>query len=795
MDDPHLSIAERRTVYDINKFIEQGFVLFPLAPMSKQPPIGTSGHLSWESEDTNDVIDLLTDGEHNVAIQTGARSGCVVVDIDPRHGGSRERVVEIFETEIDTREHATANSGTHLFFAYPEGVEYIPSVSGKLGPGIDVKADGGYVVAPPSRLATGEYTVVSEAALMPLPDKIRALLVPLKREKIESHYQYPEGWWDSVLRWHQQNVREANNAGEGERDDCVYRMLVRSMQLAFTVPDSVLTCDKVIEDFSKGVEYYIKGLSGKSERARVFAELNPRPHPSVDVTASSNDEEDWTLIHDYVGMSDRLSRDKLNDIANAKRIEELLIDRVRFVVGEGWYVWTGKVWMHEGKDSEGITEIVSNANKLLYLDLAAAELIAPATKDQMHYVARMNNMTGVRATVEKLQATRALRVDVDQLDRQAHLLAVNNGTVDLRTGLLLDHDPNHLLTRLIPFDYSVDAPCARWERFLSEVMPSNPELVSFLQRLVGYGITGEISEHAMVIHYGRGRNGKSVFLDALAHVFGPISSVADWRSFAQQQSGGGSARSDIARLRGARFVTVNEGDARTRLDEAQIKRMVSGDPLTARHLYQAEIEFAPTFLLQMATNAKPDFRGADEGLWNRVKLIPWLRYFEPHERDHSLTDVLRSEAQGILSWAVRGAVEWYASGLREPDVIREATQDYRDSADELGGFVGDLEHGGWLVRQEGGKVPSSWMLGLYKVWAEAQNYTAQDMLNARTLKAAMEERGFAVKRSSNGNIYSGLAVNMDIPAVAQAAASIRDASKLTRAGAVEEAEAVVRSLF
>jgi len=166
-----------------------------------------------------------------------------------------------------------------------------------------------------------------------------------------------------------------------------------------------------------------------------------------------------------------------------------------------------------------------------------------------------------------------------------------------------------------------------------------------------------VSEHAMAIHYGRGSNGKSIFLDTLRSLFGSISSVADWSSFERKRDGAGSARPDLVRLRGSRLVTVNEADARASIDEAQIKRMASGDLITARALHQNEIEFYPNWLLQMATNAKPDIRGADEGIWRRVKLIPWTRFFEPHERDHGLGRTLLGER---LNDVVRATQQLFA---------------------------------------------------------------------------------------------------------------------------------------
>jgi putative DNA primase/helicase len=269
----------------------------------------------------------------------------------------------------------------------------------------------------------------------------------------------------------------------------------------------------------------------------------------------------------------------------------------------------------------------------------------------------------------------------------------------------------------------------------------------------------------MAIHYGRGSNGKSIFLDTLRSIFRSISTVTDWSSFERKANGAGAPRPDLVRLRGSRLVTVNEADARASIDEAQIKRMASGDMITARGLHKDEIEFSPNFLLQMATNAKPDIRGADEGIWRRVKLIPWTRFFAPDERDHTLGATLLTERAGILAWAVRGAVEWYASGLQEPVRVRNATKEYREAADILGGFIDAQEHGGWLVPEENKKVPAAWTFTLYKVWAGTQGYSDRDMLSQKNFKAALEERGINTKRTKQGMVYLGLAANTDLQSV------------------------------
>lgn len=754
----------------ITKMMQAGWVLFPLANNSKRPPEGTSGHLSWTQRDSEDFMPELSNEEYNVGIVTGKSSGIVVIDIDPKHGGTIDAVTELAGEKIATRTHRTRSGGQHLIFRYPEGVDHIGNSVGRLAPGVDVRADGGYIVGPTSTIDGRSYEVTNFDDIAELPARLLNKLLPMDREVPESHYQYPEDQWDDVVRWHRMNVREAADAPEGSRDDTAYRMLVRSYQLAHCVPDSVLSQDTVTEDFRKHVPYTLKGLSGKVERAWQFAEVTPRPHPSVSIPPRATDgggktTPGWIKVTDYTPSVEALEDERLTDAGNANRLVEIFKDRIRYCDGIGWLVWNGKVWMPENENSASVLQMVKEAQEYLYEDLAELVRNEQSTKAARRHITYSLSHTGLQNAMKLMQATYTIRLTAEDLDSHKHLLSVRNGVVDLKTGMLYEHRPELHLTQLVDIEYNPEAVAPRWEQFLEEVMPEMPDMPPFLQRLVGYGITGEVSEHAMAIHYGRGSNGKSIFLDTLRSLFRSISSVADWSSFERKHNGAGAPRPDLVRLRGSRLVTINEADARTSIDEAQIKRMASGDLITARGLHQNEIEFYPNFLLQMATNAKPDIRGADEGIWRRVKLIPWTRFFEPHERDHGLLNTLLSEGEGILSWAVRGAVEWYASGLQEPERVRNATHEYREAADILGGFIDAAEHGGWLVPEENKRVPSAWTFTLYKVWAGTQGYSDRDMLSQKAFKAALEERGFNTKRTMHGTVFLGLAANNAVAAV------------------------------
>lgn len=430
---------------------------------------------------------------------------------------------------------------------------------------------------------------------------------------------------------------------------------------------------------------------------------------------------------------------------------------VRFTPEAGFYLLNDGVWRRDDLDAvraftqEAFEDMISRAEAYLVAAEHEGDLQAQERAVQrIRHAKKYRNTIPMNNALTQLKALRDVATRLDDFDQNPHLLACKNGVVDLRSGDLLPHSPTHMLTRRINHDYKPDAKAPRWTAYLEEIFPNHPEMPSYMQRLIGYGITGNTDEQCFVVLYGRGANGKSVFTDTLTEVFRETTVTTAFQTFEHRPSGG--IPNDLAALKGARLVMASEGEADKPMAEAVLKRVTGKDLISARFMRQEFFEFRPSFLLFLSSNAKPRFKGQDEGLWRRVRLIPFERYFAPDERDFYLGRTLLKEAEGIIAWAVAGAVEWYKAGLRDPGFVREATQEYRENSNLLDGFL----PGEWEHADISESVPAQVLYDSYLTWADEENLSAREIWTRRTFYAALEERGMKKVRSNGSRVFLGV---------------------------------------
>jgi putative DNA primase/helicase len=304
-----------------------------------------------------------------------------------------------------------------------------------------------------------------------------------------------------------------------------------------------------------------------------------------------------------------------------------------------------------------------------------------------------------------------LSVDDSRLDADTWLLNVENGTIDLRTGRREKHDSRDLLTKIAPVRADREAKCPLFKKFLRRTTDNNKELQTFIQKCVGYTLTGDMSEQVFFfVHGARGNNGKSTLVNLFRKMLGDYGVHTPTDTFLVKQYDN-NIPADLARLAGARMVTAIEANANRQIDEAKIKGITGGEPITARFMRQNYFQFDPEFKLWLVANDRPRVRGTDDAFWRRVRLIPFNVAIPTKEVDPYLPVKLQAEWPGILAWAVRGCLKWQKKGLLQPGAIRAATEAWHSEMDHLKQFADNQ-----LIITPGVKVAASTVFDLYKKW-------------------------------------------------------------------------------
>lgn len=428
----------------------------------------------------------------------------------------------------------------------------------------------------------------------------------------------------------------------------------------------------------------------------------------------------------------------LTDVGNAERLVRMYGDQMRYCHPQRrWYVYVNGQWR---PDVEGLaTRHAKYTVKSIYAKAAQTVDSAESAALAKH-AANSERAPRIRDMLSLAASEPGIPVQPHELDADPWLFNVENGTVDLRTGLLRPHDPADLITKMAPVQYDLNAAAPVWAAFIERVMAGDRELIEFVQRAVGYSLTGLTDEQVFFFLHGPGSNGKTKLLEALSHLWGGYASSADFSTFLMRRNDG--PRNDIARLHGARFVTAIEAGEGRKLDEAVVKQLTGGDTISARFLHQEAFEFRPSFKIWLASNHKPHIHGNDNGMWRRVRLIPFTVTIPEAERDLRLAEKLRAELPGILAWAVVGCRDWQRKGLGEAAPVSAATAEYREEMDRLGVFIAE--------KCEEDAAARVAMPELYKAYVGWATESGEEVLSKSKLGAKLTDRGFGSERKNAG---------------------------------------------
>jgi putative DNA primase/helicase len=453
------------------------------------------------------------------------------------------------------------------------------------------------------------------------------------------------------------------------------------------------------------------------------------------------------------------------DAGNAEVFELLNGSRFRFNHTSGkWLVWSGRHWA-EDKDGEVNRAALSTVRARLSAAITAKDLAE--RKQRTKWALDSEAVWRIEAMLRSARNIRSLATRTEQYDQDSFLLTVSNGTVNLRTGKLHPSQPDNLITRVTDVRFEPNASSPRWTQFLREVFMGDSDLIGFIQRAVGYSLTGDTREQCFFILLGNGANGKSTFVETISKLLGTHSETAEFSTFLARRNSG-APRNDLARLHAARFVKAAEAEHQAPLAESIIKELTGEDTVAARFLFHEHFTFKPQFKIWLITNHKPEIRGADGAIWRRVRLIPFNQQFEGTKKDPELRRKLEGELPGILTWAVRGCLSWQQAGLVTAPRVEQATREYRQESDQVGRFLKERCTKGPRLA-----TPAQKLYEAYLDWCKTKPEKSEvQNLFARKLS----EHGVAKKRGRRGIVYQGVGLAPVATTIASAAHAITEES-------------------
>jgi putative DNA primase/helicase len=441
----------------------------------------------------------------------------------------------------------------------------------------------------------------------------------------------------------------------------------------------------------------------------------------------------------------------LTDLGNAERFIAAHRPTLRYVPGfDRWVRWTGTHWAADTSGHGDAHEAAKAVVDAMWRDAAGFD-DAGRTAMRRH-AQRTEASARIAAMVTLASHDVRLHVEASRFDTSPWLVNATNGTVDVRTGDVHPHRPDDFITGCLPVPYRPDAAAPKWERFLGQIIP-DAATRAYLRRAVGYSLTGSTREEAFFILHGSGANGKSTFTKTIERAFGPLAHRAGLDTIMERRHDGG-ASPELVALRGKRLVVTSESKEGDALNSAQLKAIASDEPFTARPLYREPITITPTHKLWLQTNHRPRVTDTSDGMWRRIRLIPFDVQITPAQRDASLKDTLAGELEGVVAWAVAGAIEWFRNGLQEPAAVRDATDTYRLESDTFAQFLDDE-----CVVHPDAEVGSTEFYAAYNAWCDTTHERRRMTQTAFSTRLA---RDFDKTRPGKGRVrWHGIGLRTD----------------------------------
>jgi len=444
----------------------------------------------------------------------------------------------------------------------------------------------------------------------------------------------------------------------------------------------------------------------------------------------------------------KLINTNLNDTANAEYLANLYGSTLRYDHRRArWLKWSGHRWQPDNNGEIYRFAIASARDRYRsasnITDLKERERVA-------NWSIGSENRSRLESTIAIAKNLQPISDTGEHWDNNPWLLGVLNGVVDLKTGLLRDGKPEDNITMSTCVKFDPGAQCPLWLNTLSVIFESNEELIDWLWRYWGYSITGLIKEQSVIIGHGFGGNGKGVVTGAIRKTMGDYAYDAPFSTLEMHSRA--SIPNDIAALEHKRIVTSSETNDGTRLNEARLKAISHGDPVTARYLHAEFFTYEPECKIFLFVNHKPRVKDDSFGFWRGVRLVPFLRRFDGEADDKDLSKKLEAEKPGILNWIVQGCLEYQRRGLSPiPAKVSNATTEYKRESDELADFIESPE----VIEEDGIVGKASELYGAYTDWAEKSNLKKSEILSSVNFGKAMKGK-YRWEHKNTGNIFYGI---------------------------------------
>ncbi len=456
-------------------------------------------------------------------------------------------------------------------------------------------------------------------------------------------------------------------------------------------------------------------------------------------------------------LDTRLSHLPLTDLGNAERFVARNRGRFMYCSTLGWLVWDGRRWAVGGAE-EQVLQGTHQSVRAIQDEARAIQ----GTRQDIEVDHRRDGTpvmlsdklaawgrtseAAPRLLATAKQAAPYLRVEFERLDADPMRINVLNGTLtimprpDAPYVTFHPHEPTNHITKLAPVIYDPNASSPIFDAFLMRVQP-DAGMRRFLYQWSGLALTGDTSEQKLVFHYGTGRNGKSVYVEATGHVAGDYAFTIPIETFVDtgRSRRGGEATPDLAMLPGVRMLRTSEPEKGAKLAEGLIKLATGGEPISARHLNKPFFTFKPSFKLTIQGNERPKIDGTDEGIWGRLLLVPWAEFIPKIERDKTLGKKLEGEASGILNRMLSGLCDWLDNGLVVPPEVNAATEAYRADSDPIGRFLETCTR-----RVPDKRVQSTALHELYSAWARVNGEAPR---SHKAFSSALKGRGMSDLKS------------------------------------------------